>query len=263
MEKISDTEYHRNTTHISKSGLDLILKAPIFYWEKYLNPEHIPEVETDALRIGKALHLFTLEPERIADGIAVMPYFNSYTNDGKNAKREFIASNAGKSIVSDAEFKMIKNMAASLRANSWFRRFIAQGEAEKTIFFNHAHNGAPCKIRMDWFNEAEDIILDIKSTEDASPRGFGRSARTYGYHRQREFYRDGANSIGANPTFVFAAVEKNPPYACAMYLMPKEASQMARVEIERGLDIYMRCRASGIWPGYGEEIVPMDFPMWK
>jgi Na+-driven multidrug efflux pump len=61
---------------------------------------------------------------------------------------------------------------------------------------------------------------------------------------------------------VFAAVEKEPPYLCAMYLIPMPARDFARKEIDRGLHQYMECKASGFWPGYGEEVTQVEFPMW-
>ena len=44
--------YHTNTSRISKSGLDLINRAPAHYFERYLNPKAPPQKETPALIIG-------------------------------------------------------------------------------------------------------------------------------------------------------------------------------------------------------------------
>ena len=38
--------YHTNTSRISKSGLDLINRAPAHYYERYLNPAANPQKET-------------------------------------------------------------------------------------------------------------------------------------------------------------------------------------------------------------------------
>jgi len=267
---MTDYEYHADTTAISKSGVSLMLKTPRHYWERYLNPNAAPQKETDALRFGKALHLFCLEPHRAAEGIAILPVLNPYTNDGKRAKAEFLAANTGKSIVTNEEYKQVKAMAASLRENANFRKFMASGEAEKTVFFKRPFDDepeadAPCKIRMDWWNPEWNAILDIKSTEDASPSGFGRSCRTYGYHIADQFYKDGARiglGLEKNPIMIFAAVEKEPPYACAMYLIPQPARDFARQEIDRALHQYLDCKASGEWPGYGDEVTQVQFPMW-
>jgi hypothetical protein len=267
---MTDNEYHADTTAISKSGVSLMLKTPRHYWERYLNPNPAKKKETDALRFGKALHLFCLEPHRAAEGIAILPVLNPYTNDGKRAKAEFLAANEGKSIVTNDEYKQVKAMAASLRENANFRKFMAQGEAEKTVFFkrpfdDEPESEAPCKIRMDWWNPERNVILDIKSCEDASPVGFGRSCRTYGYHIADQFYKDGARiglGLEKNPIMIFAAVEKEPPYACAMYLIPQPARDFARQEIDRALHQYMECKASGFWPGYGDEVTQVQFPMW-
>lgn len=267
---MTDNEYHADTTAISKSGVSLMLKSPLHYWEKYLNPNPSQKKESDALRFGKALHLYCLEPHRVQDGLAILPYTNPYSNDGKRAKAEFLAANANKIIVTNEEFIQAKAMAASLKENPLYRKIISAGEPEKTIFFNRPFDDdpfseAPCKIRMDWWNPEMNVILDIKSCTDASPSKFGRDCRTYGYHIADQFYKDGAKigfGLDRQPSMIFAAVEKDPPYACALYLIPVAAREFARAEIDRGVHKWQQCKKTGIWTGYGNEVVDVDFPMW-
>jgi hypothetical protein len=58
------------------------------------------------------------------------------------------------------------------------------------------------------------LLIDLKTTTDASPEAFKWSAKKFNYHLQAAHYLDVSNSIdGKNyKTFLFVAVEKSSPY---------------------------------------------------
>ena len=56
-----ELNYHKDISSISKSGLDLINKAPIFYKHFRLNGSESPP--TKALIIGQASHMYLLEKD--------------------------------------------------------------------------------------------------------------------------------------------------------------------------------------------------------
>ena len=59
-------QYHADPA-ISSSGIKLLLKNPQKYWDKSaMNPEK-ESADTDALRVGKAMHCLLLEPEKFED----------------------------------------------------------------------------------------------------------------------------------------------------------------------------------------------------
>ena len=62
------------------------------------------------------------------------------------------------------------------------------------------------------------MVVDLKSTIDASARGFAKSVRTYGYAFQCAWYlEEGLQPNGEKPTeFIFLAVEKKAPYLTAV-----------------------------------------------
>ena len=98
---------------------------------------------------------------------------------------------------------------------------------------------------------SQPIIVDVKTTSDASTDSFIRSAINYGYDFQAAMYFNGvAKNIGKKPLFVFIAVEKEPPYAVNIL-------QADELMLQRGYDlfreyigIYHDCKVSGNWYGY-------------
>jgi hypothetical protein len=76
--------YHTDTTRISKSGLDLINRAPALYYERYLNPTAEPQKETPALIIGSAVHCAVLSQRNLAN-VMLLPH--DLTNEPKRKRQ--------------------------------------------------------------------------------------------------------------------------------------------------------------------------------
>jgi exodeoxyribonuclease VIII len=104
------------------------------------------------------------------------------------------------------------------------------------------------------------FIYDLKTCEDASPRGFLSAVRKYNYGLQAYFYRHAVESAYKCRVlgFRFIAVEKEPPYATAVYELGPELMTNAAFDFERALTAYKTCTASGEWPGYQKEITTID-----
>ena len=120
------------------------------------------------------------------------------------------------------------------------------------------------RSRPDWLLDDGSVIVDLKTTEDASPRGFQRSVAQYAYHQQAAWYLHGLEQAsGICPAqFVFVAVEKKPPYAVGVYAADAEMIKAGWEAAERNLERIAECRAANHWPGYGEDIQPISLPPW-
>ena len=67
------------------------------------------------------------------------------------------------------------------------------------------------------------MIVDIKTTVDASPSGFDKQVWQYGYGIQDAFYRRVCSLAGLDvDDFIFVAVEKQPPYVVAVHVLSDE-----------------------------------------
>jgi exodeoxyribonuclease VIII len=104
------------------------------------------------------------------------------------------------------------------------------------------------------------VLVDLKTTNDASPEGFIWAVRRYLYHLQAAFYVDGWEAAGGGPIdeFIFIAVEKTPPFAVGLYRLPESALIKGRDLYRQGLDTFNRCLTRQVWPGYSQEIMTLD-----
>ena len=253
--------YHGDLTRIGKSGLDLIHKCPALYWAKYLDPNREREEKSKALNIGSAAHLLTLEPEKFAHEYVIEP---SFRGTGSRArKEEFLLENEGKNFLTIEEYNQVRRMRDSVTRHPIVRSLLEKGHAEQRIDWIDPWTGALCKAKPDWFDTETRFIVDLKTTEDASEYGFGRSAFKYRYHVQSPFYFDGAVANGMNPQgFVFVAVEKKPPYLVNVFFADAELMQHGRLEYQRDLETYLECVRTDTWPGYGDEVKTLRLPGW-
>lgn len=240
---------------ISKSGLDKIAQSPMHYKE-YIRAKLAGESEdSKALRVGSAVHSLILEPEK-EDFIRVK---SRLTKEGK----AIIEANPDKLILSDDEYLLVDAIADSVGCHPFASKILeADGETETSFYWQH-ELGMLCKCRPDYLR-FDGLIVDIKTTEDASPEGFARSSEKYRYYVQTAFYRQGIEAVTGMKVegFVFIAVEKSPPYAVACYLADQDMIAAGDYEVNRCLNIYKNCLEKDEWPGYPQELIPLSRPRW-
>lgn len=271
---MTNEEYHADTSRISKSGLDKIAKSPAHYYAKYLDPNRDVEKRTDALVIGTAVHSAILEPDDFKSRYATIDD-TKIVNEIGGAKprstskyKEWYAEQleliGNKEIIAYSEFNYCDLIRSKVRQHPTAGALLASGYAEQTFHFEEPISGAPCKFRPDWLNMQNNVIVDIKTTDDASPRRFARSVEKYRYHVQDAFYSDGLyHSQGIQiDGFVFIAVEKQAPYNVGVYVLPEGGTQRGRELYQENCIKYMECRKSGIWPGYSDQIEELKLSQW-
>jgi exodeoxyribonuclease VIII len=261
---IMDNEaYHADTSRISKSGLDKIAKSPLHYWDAYLNPDRKKKEQTRALFLGSLTHCAIFEIAEFSKRYAVMPKFDMRTNKGKEGAAQWEVENAGKIGIVQDDYELSMRVRESVYKHPAAAVLLEKGVAERVLHWEDQTTGAPCKLKLDFMSETG-FIVDGKSTEDASADGFGRSAYNYRYHVQGAFYSDGyKENFGIDSEgFAFIAYEKEPPYAVAVYFLTPEQRALGFATYQKDLFVYAQCRASNVWPAYGNEVSPLKFPAY-
>lgn len=251
--------YHQDTSHISKSGLDLIRKSPAKYHYKYLSGLY-KEKKTDALIFGSAFHTIVLEPELFQSQFVIMPDF--YGTGSVKAKQEFINTHVGKEFISMDTYVKITGMRDSILAHEIAGPLIcANGLIEKTFTWVDHDTNVNCKCKPDKFTYEKKIILDLKSTESADETDFMFSAKKYRYYVQASFYFDGLEANGLKPElFVFIAVEKEPPFLVNCFFYGENSMDYGRETYKEDLYVYKRCLEENKFIGYPNKITKIEIP---
>ena len=257
---LSNADYHAHSA-VSKSHLDKVAKSPAHYWVHYLDPNRVPPEPTAAMVLGTALHTAVLEPNLWDEQFAVPPHaFDRRTKAGKQLAAAFEAEAEGKTVLTPDDADRIRRMADAVHqhpASSFLLEL--PGTREGSYFWTDQETGMECKCRPDWHSCDRRIVVDVKTTEDASPRGFAKSVANFRYHVQAEWYQ---RPFEEAEQFLFIAVEKQPPYLVAVYYATPAMVAAGGRAADRDLALLAECRASGVWPGYSDEIQPLELPGW-
>lgn len=266
--KLSEAEYHKRP-EISKSGLDKINKSPAHFMESLRNP---PE-QTDAMALGSLVHKAILEPSEFMKNCLVVPQFEGPTKDGRMSSRSAAAKEAKQQwyaelkpdqmVITGEEFVQIKGMLDSVYAHPSAGQLLQKTHNELSFFWHDIESGADCRCRPDALREGH-IIIDLKTTHDASPKAFQRSLAQFRYHVQAAFYLEGLSQVTSQnyDTFVLVAVETKPPYAVAVYVLDSATIEAGQFQYKKDLRKYANCMREGKWPAYSDEIMPMNLPAY-
>lgn len=258
---LSIRDYHASDG-ISKSGLDLISRSPRHYWH---DKQHGERKETPALVFGSLVHTLTLDESRYKAEYAVEPFgVNKRTNAGKAEYDAWLTEEAaGRTVVTVDQVREAKDIAYAVRQHPMAGRLLTSGQAETSLYWADSVTDVLCKCRPDWLRE-DGIIVDLKTCADASAEAFMRASWSYRYHVQAAFYSDGVRAATgmAVQKFIIIAVEKEPPYCLACYIMDAEQMAHGLRAYRRDLDTYAECLKADSWPAYPEGLQYLTTPPW-
>lgn len=248
VEQMTNAEYHAHPA-VSKSVLDRVAKSPK-HALAYLNGAR--KEPTAAMRFGSALHMYVLEPDLFR---ATYSEFNGdrRTKAGREEYEQIIA--IGKQPIQIVEIEQFEKMRASIFTLSC-NPIAGKGRIESSVFWTDEASGLECKCRPDWWDG--ETIVDLKSTDDASPEGFARSVAGYRYHVQAAHYMAGTGV----KRFVFIAVEKQEPHAVGIYELDEISLEYGQQIRAQELETLAECKRTNIWPGYADGLQTIGLPSW-
>lgn len=195
------------------------------------------------------------------------------------------------------EVTLWSDCQAEWSANNGHRNVLSKPEWDQIAQMRHAVMAHPAARAL--LTTANNVVVDLKTTEDASLEGFSRSIANWRYDLQHPYYLDGLREAltqsgqqppavgkaelsaywidpktevlcrcrpdywrGSPDRFFFIAVEKKPPYAVSVYLLDDESVDLGRAQYRADLNRYAECLSTGVWPGYGDTIQRISVPGW-
>jgi len=198
-----------------------------------------------AFLIGSALHTLVLEPKTFDNNYAIAPKSLDFrTKEGS----EWTKKHLGKTWIKYEDYKNILGMASAINSNPFFNSLKENAftlDVETPIFWKDKITGLSCKAKPDIVINKE-IIVDIKTTFNASPADFCSTFFIHDYHRQAAWYMD---AIGAKE-FYFVCVEKEPPYNIAIFAVSENTLENGRTEYQQILSELKERFDKDIFPGY-------------
>ena len=164
MTNLNRENYHTDTTHISKSGLDRINQSPAHYYHHYFGGGNETK-QKKHFAIGTGAHTVILEPERIDIDLAIITPFapKRPTKAQQNAAKPSDAAKKsiedwtwfdnefkGRTPISQADFDTIRFMADAVHRHPAARDLLRTGTAERITTWVDPITGVEMKCRSDW-----------------------------------------------------------------------------------------------------------------
>ena len=165
--------------------------------EKLMWAKNNPESPTPAMLFGTLAHLALLEPQAFMERYVFAPDgIDRRTKAGKAAWSEWLETVGDREVVKEADWDMACQMAEAVSralASVPFGRKLLDGDHEKVFRWTDDLTGEECKIRVDSIRMASGVpvIVDYKTTTDASTDGFARKCVSLGYDFQAGMYSEG------------------------------------------------------------------------
>ena len=136
------------------------------------------------------------------------------------------------------------------------------GLAELSYFWDDLY-GIKGKCRPDWISKDGTTVVDLKTTQDASPKGFQKSISNFGYHIQCAWYLRGLRKLGIEATeFIFIAIEKTAPYCIGVYRADEDMINIGMSQVEKALEVLRVCQETKLYPDYTPTIQDISLPPW-
>jgi exodeoxyribonuclease VIII len=217
------------------------------------DPPSLPPKESDAFAMGHAVHCLALEPESFSDRFFVLPKIDRRTKEGKAAYAEIQEASKSKTLLDGDDYADAIACVQALNNHAEFATIMAQPRRVEVPFefdlFGHRFKAKP-----DCIIDSMRLIVDIKTTDDASPHKWQWSAVDYGYHRQAYIYQHAlAVETCQDYQFIFAVVEKPKPSTrgipptVALYQLDEAALLMGRWDAISLVDEYRKRLETNDW----------------
>lgn len=213
--------------------------------------------------LGDCVHSILLEG---VDKVEVIEADSWRTNAAKEARD---AARAGGKIplLGKDYFDVLAMVEAArdqIAAHTADPPLLTEGAPEQTITWEE--DGVFFRCRPDWLRDDFTVIEDVKTTaHGADPDLFSRKTiYSYGYDVKCAFYLRGVKAItGVDATFRWLALETTPPYVLTVVSPGLDVLAHGQSKVERAIQLWKRCLAEDLWPGYTDRVCHAELPAWQ
>jgi hypothetical protein len=246
----TNTQYHADTTHVSKSMLTTFGKSRREYHRQYVLGQR--DKPTVAMQLGTLFHLAVLEPDKYDEAYCEVPKefatAKGAVSEGVKAVAWIEANADGRIAVTRQQLDDLACMATVVR--DALGDTIEKAAIERSV--RDPERKLKCRPDLMFNYPAHIEIIDLKSARDASSVGFQKASREFEYALQHVHYSDIVSRRFGKPVqFSFLVVEngeKDKYFRCAWHEIKKqELLDEAMAVRTKRLEQIAACHASGDW----------------
>jgi len=234
-------------TRLSYSSLKAFAKSPnhyLLYKSRKMKP-------TPAMQLGSIADCLVLTPDRFERQYSVLPEIDRRTKEGKAIYETFLEDAQGKDLVKMETYREAKSIADAVIHH---REAMELLQGQKQVELSGEIHGIEFRGFADAVNS--NSVIDLKTTQDASPGNFQKQAYNLMYHLQCAIYLE----LSGAHNFFWLAVENRAPHNVAIYAPDQDFK-------DRGQELlYDLCQRFKAWDGthesYSQQIEILTLPNW-
>lgn len=278
-------EYHHSSA-LSRTAILDMARCPAYYYAMHLDENRPANIERAGQLEGNLAHTALLEPDEFDKRYIVEPSnapkrptdaqwkakkSSPESEEAKTWWTEFTASAGDRRIITSDQRYTAMCQAESMRKVSGFfgdmtvADALKIGQTETSAFWVDHLTGVKCRCRPDLavpLGNRKWLLLDVKTYNDASAKGFGRQIARKAYFIQDSWYSEGwAAATGEEVVaFAFIPVEDHWPFLSTWHRLGEESRHEGALQHRDMLDLYAQCVKSGRWPSYDGGVI--DLPSY-
>lgn len=253
------------TPSLSNSGIGILLRqSPAHFAAQHPRLTDSPDAcqATAAMHRGSVVHRLALGAGKDYEIID----FDDYRKNDAKAQRAEAEANGLVPILrakfdeAEAQAKVVRHHLDELLLGEAFIP-----EAVIAWQIETPHGPVWCRGMMDAWCPTLNLIVDLKSTTDASAATLTRRMAAGGYDTQAAWYPRGLGQILDMPgriRFATLFCETDAPH-CSQAVELDEAWRSSAWDLcEEAIEIFARCSKAGKWPGYPRTTQLLSPPDW-
>ena len=237
----------------SYSALSAFKKSPEHLLDYYMNRRE----PTKAQAVGSLLDRMILTPDDWEKFYVVAPQKPPFKKDlieqygkeegaklyteKKEEYNKWLIENQHKTIISEADLKEAETIRDKVFDNEEAREVLSRiSSTQKELRWTDKKTGIKMRGFMD--GRGDGIILELKTTMDASLETFSKDAIKWGYPIQAATYSEAVKAIEFDfPDFYYLVVEKKAPYGISVFKADDDYLRWGKQEYRRLLDSLKYC----------------------
>jgi hypothetical protein len=268
-DNITIEDYHANTTHLSSTQIKIAKRSlKELDWHR---SGKIVKPGGSHFDFGNAFELALTDMNEFARKVAIMkdgewckdilakrPEISKVrsTTEYKELSEKFTTANTGKYFINDTgeeSYETIESMLESCYKDKVIQGLIKNTEYQLSLFWTDEQTGLGLKTRPDICKRKKNVLVNLKTTKDGSPKAFSKDLANLDYPLQAAMEITGCIESGLMPSvdnYFWLVVEKVPPFNATVYEFSKQDIEASKDELRYLLDKISRAGKENLYPGY-------------
>lgn len=269
---ISIQDYHTNRTHVSATGFKFAKRSlKEFHW---FQSGKLQQEDKPHFNSGNAFELALFDRKGFERDVAIAQT-QAWIAKAMKEKPDLKVPKNSKCYKDEAEsfeilnrdklyripdvgadsFETIEEMLSSCYQDKMVQRLIENTEYQLSCFWTDKVTGLNMKTRPDICQRKKNIIVNLKTTLDGSPKAFSRDLANYDYPLQACVEILGCLATGVMETvdnYFWLVIEKVPPFNATIYEFDQGDMKASMDEVEYLSHKIKTAQELDLWPGYSD-----------